>query len=222
MLVRLPLDFPAIRRIAWAFGLSIAVHAAAVALIQMQPGGISVAGSSWSVLEASIEQPTPDAGEPARLLPDASREMLMPVSPRTMAAAQPGFDAGRARAAAAIEAQAAPAAAGGASKTQASGDDMLFARDPNYYAVAALDSPPRLLGSADVCYPQGAAGEVAYDLMLNEQGVVDRVAVASAHPLGLSTGVAAELCGQLKFTPGIKDGRAVRSRIRLVVGANPV
>jgi outer membrane biosynthesis protein TonB len=96
--------------------------------------------------------------------------------------------------------------------------EMPFARDPTYYAVAALDTPPSLLGPADACYPQGAIGEVAYVLLIDEHGAVDQVSVAAVQPSGLFTGAAVELCGQLKFAPGIRNGRPVRSRVRFVVG----
>lgn len=95
---------------------------------------------------------------------------------------------------------------------------MPFVRDPTYYAMAALDTPPRLLGSAEACYPQGAVGEVTYQISINEQGAVDEASVVSVKPQGLFTGAAVELCARLKFSPATKNGRTVRSRVRLVVG----
>lgn len=95
---------------------------------------------------------------------------------------------------------------------------MPFVRDPIYYAMAALDTPPRLMGTAEPCYPQGAVGEVTFQIAINEQGTVDEASVVAVKPQGLFTGAAVELCSRLKFTPATKDGRTVRSRVRLVVG----
>lgn len=209
------------QRIAWALGLSIAVHAALVVFIQAQPGGAPSMGGSWTV-HARIEHlaPSPSEASPSAL------ELPAPVKsaqPLTTASEEPRPEAKPARDPSVAETRVAVPVDGGAPKNtaQSRGIEMPFVRDPNYYAVAALDSPPRLLGSADVCYPQGAVGEVAYVLMINEQGGVDQVTVTSVEPNGLFTGAAVDLCGRLKFTPGVKDGRAVRSRVRFVVGSKP-
>jgi len=207
------------RRITWALGLSVAVHAALVVLIQAQPGGTPTLAGSWTV-HARIE---PQAPAPSDSLP-APAELPEPAKAeqnRTTSAAEPAPDAKPARERGVAESKV--AVDGGAAKNaaQSPGIEMPFVRDSNYYAVAALDSPPRLLGAADVCYPQGAVGEVAYVLMINEQGTVDQVTVATVSPKGLFTGAAVDLCSRLKFTPGVKDGRAVRSRVRFVVGSKP-
>lgn len=214
----LAMDPQTARRIAWALGLSVAVHAALVVLIQAQPGGAPTLAGSWTV-NARIEHqaPAPSDSVPAPVeLPEPAKAEQN----RTTTAAEPAPDAKLARERAGADAK---VATGGAVKSAAQppGIEMPFVRDPNYYAVAALDSPPRLLGAADGCYPQGAVGEVAYVLMINEQGTVDQVTVTSVNPQGLFIGAAVDLCSRLKFTPGVKDGRAVRSRVRFVVGSNP-
>lgn len=215
------MDLRTVRRIAWALGLSIVVHAALVILIQARPGGASSMSGSWMV-HARIEQQAPAASDAAPA-PIELPEQPAAAALRSTPADGPRPAAQPAREPAVAATKVAVAAEGGAMKKteQPHGMEMPFVRDPNYYAVAALDSPPRLLGSADVCYPQGATGEVAYVLMINEQGTVDEATVASVKPQGLFTGAAVDLCSRLKFTPGVKDGRAVRSRVRFVVGANP-
>lgn len=204
----------------WALGLSVAVHAVLVVLIQAQPGGAPSMAGSWTV-HARIEAQPHAAGIPAPAVPEAT-ELAKPEEARAAMAPEPVTESKPAREPA-VDSQQAAAAMSGAAKnaSDARGIEMPFVRDPNYYAVAALDTPPRLLGAADACYPHGAVGEVAYVLMINEQGSVDQVTVASVHPQGLFTGAAVDLCSRLKFTPGVKDGRAVRSRVRFVVGANP-
>jgi len=212
---------PTIRRILWALGLSVAVHAALVIAIRTQPGGAPSLSGGWTV-HARIEAQAPAASE-AAAAPIELPDQVDPDRPRTVAAEAAKRERNPATPAAAGETRVSAVGNGVAAKetAQPRGIEMPVVRDPNYYAVAALDAPPRLIGAADVCYPQGAVGEVAYMLMINEQGTVDQVEVAAVSPKGLFTGAAIDLCSRLKFTPGVKDGRAVRSRVRFVVGAKP-
>jgi outer membrane biosynthesis protein TonB len=94
-------------------------------------------------------------------------------------------------------------------------------RDPTYYPIGQLDRLPILLGTADACYPDGASGEVAFLLLIDDTGTVNEAAIVDAKPEGLFTAAAVESCRALKFTPARKDGRAVRSRVRFVVGPKP-
>jgi protein TonB len=202
----------------WALGLSVALHVALVALIEDRPGGASSL-SGIRALEARIEpQPPHDGvaatspeGVDATAAPEAPHREPASLAPAAPTPSQPGSRDAIAATAVAVRAQ--PAAA-----VPMPGAEMPFVRDPTYYAMAALDTPPRLLESAQPCYPQGAVGEVAYQIAINEHGTVDEASVVSVQPQGLFTGAAAELCGRLKFAPATKDGRAVRSRVRLVVG----
>jgi TonB family protein len=91
-------------------------------------------------------------------------------------------------------------------------------RDANYYPVASLDEYPRPLSAVDPCYPHGASGEVALLLLIDDTGVVNEVSVLEAKPEGLFTAGAIQACRELRFSPGRKDGRPVRSRVRLVLG----
>jgi TonB family protein len=93
-----------------------------------------------------------------------------------------------------------------------------LAADPTYHAITALDRAPAPLSRPDVCYPHGATGEVTYELLIDETGAVDQATVLGVNPVGLFTAAAAELCTRLRFSPAVKDGRAVRSRVRFVVG----
>jgi outer membrane biosynthesis protein TonB len=96
-----------------------------------------------------------------------------------------------------------------------------LAPDSTYHLITALDRPPAPLTRPDACYPYGATGEVAYELLIDEAGTVNQVTVLAVKPVGLFTAAAAELCSALKFSPAIKDGRAVRSRVRFVVSSGP-
>ena len=99
--------------------------------------------------------------------------------------------------------------------------ELPVGRDLTFYPVAALDIPPRPLGPADLCYPEGASGEVAYVLLIDEAGTVHEATLAAVRPENIFTGAALESCRALRFSPGIKDGRAVRSRVRFVIGPSP-
>ena len=90
--------------------------------------------------------------------------------------------------------------------------------DSTYYTIAALDRPPMPLSPPDACYPQGATGEVVYELLIDERGTVRQAEVLFVEPKGLFTAAAAQLCARVPFSPALKDGRSVRSRVRFVVG----
>ena len=95
---------------------------------------------------------------------------------------------------------------------------MPWAPDTTYYSIAALDRLPAPLSAPDVCYPRGATGEVTYELLIDETGAVNQASVVGVSPPGLATAAAAELCSAIHFSPALKGGRAVRSRVRMVVG----
>lgn len=210
------------RTVACALGLSVAVHTLLLVLIQDRPGGASSLSGS-TVLTAHFEPAPPSdvtLADPS-VAPVTAAPAVEDAAPsRTMqqnapASSFPKAPANETRASAAAVAPPPVKPVGN------TGIEMPFVRDPTYYAMAALDTPPRLLGSAEGCYPAGAVGEVAFQLSINETGIVDEAVVVSVRPEGLFTGAAAEMCGRLKFSPATRGGRAVRSRIRLVVGQAP-
>ena len=205
------------RRILFALCLSVAVHAALLALIEARPPAAGAAGDG--IVQAWLERAVSDAAipsatEPASMtaaseqdddaqVPASAAEPALPRDPTV-----PGAKEGD-RAAAASK------------PSVSAGIEVPLARDLTYYSVSALDTPPRPLGSADLCYPEGASGEVAYVLLIDEAGSIDQATLVSVKPDGLFTAGALESCRSLKFAPAIRDGRAVRSRVRFVVGPSP-
>lgn len=111
-----------------------------------------------------------------------------------------------------------PAPASGSRLAEEAGVGLHVPTDTTYHTIAALDRPPVPLSQPDACYPQGATGEVVYELLIDERGTVRQADVLSVQPQGLFTAAAAELCARLKFSPAVKEGRSVRSRVRFVVG----
>jgi len=221
-----PMDRSSVRRLGLAVALSLSVHGALLLLIQAQPGA-GTSARSGVTLQARIEAQTATDQGPETKAPSQAEEaprepaQTPAVAAPTEAASPARVTPGTARDEAATALAKAAGAVAAAPTTETGRLEMPFATDPTYYAVSALDTPPRLLGSADACYPHGATGEVAYVLLINETGKVDEVTVAAAQPTGLFTGAAAELCGQLAFVPGTRNGRPVRSRVRFVVGPTP-
>jgi hypothetical protein len=49
---------------------------------------------------------------------------------------------------------------------------------------------------------------------------VTEASLVTVRPEGIGTAAALAGCRSLKFAPAMKDGRAVRSRVRFVVGPN--
>ncbi len=202
-----PAQFPP--RIGWALAVSVALHALAVVAIRAGPP--SLASGASTPIEARIALPDP-RGEPGRQAEEAgssppagidepevsdvrATEMKAP-PPARASRAEPAVPARQAHAARALPLES----------------------DSTYHLIASLDRPPVPLSAPDACYPHGARGEVAYELLIDETGLVNQATIDTVEPAGLFTAAAVELCSAIRFAPAIKDGRAVRSRVRLVVG----
>ncbi|RPI42454.1 MAG: hypothetical protein EHM59_17800 [Betaproteobacteria bacterium] len=209
------MDPKAARRLAVALCLSVAVHAALLSLLEARPTGTGPSGAS--TLQAWLERVGSD--------PNDAREENQPVL-----MTEPGPDQTRTEPPPPVEpvpadSQTAPVTAPEAEAAPRPGAPadagMPLAADFTYYSVAALDTPPYPLGSTDLCYPEGASGEVSYVLLIDEAGTVNQASLAAVKPDGIFTAAAIEACRALKFAPGIKNGRAVRSRVRFVIGPSP-
>ena len=211
------METKAARRIAFALCFSLAAHAALLVFVGPRSGGAAAPAST--TLHAWLERAGGDAIARSQ---DEPRHLTVPSERADEASASaPALEPATVRERAASE-PLQPFQPSGAAKDRAAGGiEIPAARDHTYYSVAALDSPPRLLGTADLCYPPGASGEVAYQLLIDETGSVDQATLVAVRPEGLFTAGAVESCRALRFTPGIKDGRAVRSRVRFLVGPSP-
>ena len=197
-----------VQRIGWALALSAALHALVIVAIQAGPPSLAV--TEKTPIEAWIARPGQHAepqmqAAPAPLPPakvDATLVREAPASESERRLPEPA------------------AAAAPLAPVQQAAQPRDLPREPDrpYYPIASLDRPPVPLSAPDACYPRGAAGEVTYELLIDETGVVNQAAVVLVRPVGLFTAAAAELCAAIRFSPAIKDGRAVRSKVRLVVG----
>jgi hypothetical protein len=197
-----------VQRIGWAIALSAALHALAIVAIKAGPPRLPSAEKI--PIEARIALPAPASGREMQAAPASvpRREADEPLVREVRA----GPSKPR------LPAPAVPAERVAPVQPVAQAGDLPLDSDRPYYLVTSLDRPPVPLSAPDACYPRGATGEVTYELLIDETGVVNRAAVVVVRPAGLFTAAAAELCAAIRFSPAIKDGRAVRSQVRLVVG----
>ena len=95
----------------------------------------------------------------------------------------------------------------------------------SYRAAGALDPGPKPLSDINPDYPAGAGqqqGLVVLRLLINEQGVVDNVAVVRSSPMGYFEESALQAFGAALFSPGRLLGVAVKSQITVEVEFLPI
>lgn len=93
---------------------------------------------------------------------------------------------------------------------------------PHYYLTRELDVRPGIMTRVQPEYPEAAArrflsGKVMLRLYIEENGAVERVEILAAEPPGYFEESARRAFDAARFTPGIKDGRAVRVQMTLEV-----
>ncbi len=91
---------------------------------------------------------------------------------------------------------------------------------PEYKTRISLERGPVPLADVEPKYPPeagGVQGTVVLRLLINEQGGVDDVAVASAFPAGLFESAAIEAFKEAKFSPGKQLGVPVKSQMMIEV-----
>lgn len=96
---------------------------------------------------------------------------------------------------------------------------------PNYLLGGSLDPGPRPLHDITPVYPPRAGqqqGVVVLRLLINEQGVVDNVAVVRSAPAGYFEESALEAFGTARFSPGLMLGMPVKSQVTIEVEFIPI
>lgn len=159
--------------LAWAIAVSVAAHAAAIALVQARPAR-----------SAENERP--------RL-----QVLLQPQAP-VLAEAKP---------------QVRPAPGAHSGKP---------AITKHYYRTSELDVKPGIMVHVEPRYPvlaaQGAVeGRVVAQLFLREDGTVEQVSILRAEPPGYFEYSVEQAFSAARFTPGMKDGQAVKVQMALEV-----
>jgi TonB family protein len=182
-------------RIPAALGASLILHGAALALVDRLPRGGSASAPEWGAWDAG--------GLQARLRPLAQ------------AVAKPA-----ARSAAPLAgAQRQPAARGAVPAAHG------IATPPQYLVAEELDERPQIRTAVQPVFPELAppSGRVVVRLYINEAGLVDDVKALRAEPSGIFEAAAIEAFKAARFTPGRKDGVAVKSAldVELLFGEAP-
>lgn len=91
-----------------------------------------------------------------------------------------------------------------------------------YYRTGELDVRPGIMTRVEPDYPEPAArrlvaGSVRIELYIDEAGRVERVQTLQADPPGYFEESTQRAFLGARFTPGMKDGRPVKVKIRLEV-----
>jgi protein TonB len=237
---------PRVRRMLVAGWLSLGLHAALIALVQVVPPATISLGEP--VIEARLVStpaappaatvPTPAAPPaatvptltPAEVSPEAPPvERLLPV-PGKVADALPV-----AQPAAAPPAQAVPAAPLPAAATQsvepqpaaavtppAPAVALTSAVDLTYYSARDVDVHPRALREVVPVYPEDAdrqrvSGKLRLQLKLQADGRVSDIEVRRATPPGVFDESALQAFREARFSPAQKNGRPVRALVQIEV-----
>jgi TonB family protein len=91
---------------------------------------------------------------------------------------------------------------------------------PRYYAAHELERRPQILSQVEPAFPALAltpVGRVVLQLYVDEDGRVERIATERDDPNGQFARAAREAFAGARFLPGVKDGAAVKSVVRLEV-----
>ena len=91
-------------------------------------------------------------------------------------------------------------------------------RRERYVPASELDEKPQIRTAVEPRFPADAPvreGRVVLRLHIGESGAVDDIAVVRAEPASVFEEAALEAFAQAAFTPGRKDGRAVKSALTL-------
>lgn len=168
------------------------------------PGAVStvyarLAPSAPSTAAGSTAQAPQTARVPADKTPLPADEEAKPKAAETKAGSQPATTP-------------APGA----------GLELPLLRDPAYYPADQLDVYPRPLTPIRLPYPQTAAagrvdGRLSLLLLIDESGVVTEVSVVAAEPAGYFEEMTRSVFRGARFSPGMRQGRAVKSRVLLQV-----
>jgi protein TonB len=222
---------PRLRRPLAAAWISLGVHGALIALVQVAPP-VSVSLGE-PVIEARLvpahvaaplapeplpampEVDTPD--EVPMLAPSEEEEALPVTGSVAPAASQP-----EPAAVSAPAAPSAPAAAQPSAPVQVPVATMTSAVDLTYYSARDLDVHPRALREIVPEYPaeadrQRLSGTVRLQLKLEADGRVSDVGVVSASPPGRFEDSAVKAFRDARFAPAQKNGRPVRALVLIEV-----
>lgn len=220
-----------LRRPLAALWISLGLHAAVIALVQVvPPAGVSVeapvievrlvAPSPAPAVNAPTPSPValePDVAPVAQLAPSPAPEAL-PVAPPPPAVASPPAAAPPPAVPAAAETAPAPSPAAVPVPAAA----LTSSVDLTYYNARDLDVQPHALRVIRPDYPaeadrQRVSGTLRLQLKLEADGRVSDIEVVSATPPGVFEDSAIKAFRDARFAPAQKNGRPVRALVVIEV-----
>lgn len=207
---------PRLQRPLAAFWISLGLHAALIALVQVVP---PTAGGTAAMIEARLV-PSHALQSAQPVLPD-SEAVALGASPLASRDAEDAVPVADAREAARVVPAPLPSAPPAAAPAPA-GPAIAVPVDLTFYTARELDVQPRALGSIEPDYPPDAdrerrSGKVRLQLKLEADGRVSDVEVVLADPPGVFDDSAVRAFGAARFSPAQKDGRAVRALLLIEV-----
>lgn len=224
-----------LRRPLAAVWISIGVHAALIALIQVAPPSAQRPGTS--VIEArlvDVERPprqeapeAPTEPAPTEPEPPRARTLAAPVAstPEQAQPAEPPDAVPAADAPVTMESPppaAPPAGAPADAAEHRAPVEVTSAVDLTYYSARELDVQPRALREIVPDYPPNAdrrrlSGTVRLQIEIEADGRVRDVSVVSANPPGVFEDSARAAFRDARFAPAQRNGRPVRARVLIEV-----
>lgn len=100
------------------------------------------------------------------------------------------------------------------------GDGVTHSPDTTYYTIRQLDIypvPAEPLQLGNVTHAASRDARAVVELHISESGRVDAAKVIEAHPRGDFENALTATFLAIRFTPAVRDGRAVRSRVLVKV-----
>ena len=212
-----PVIPPRLQRPLAAVWISLGLHAALIALVQVAPPASLSLGEP--VIEARLvsTHAAPPAVEtpplaPAVETPDETPEVVPLLAPSETAEALPVADPAASPPAPASAPPAAPAPAA----------TITSSVDLTYYSARDVDVHPRALRDIVPDYPDDAdrqrlSGKLRLQLKLEADGRIGAIEIVSATPPGVFDESAIKAFGDARFAPAQKNGHPVRALVLIEV-----
>lgn len=209
------------RRTLAAVWISLGLHAAVIALVQVAPPGVM--GSSGPVIEARLVSANaqPDEMQAPVEVPDPPTVL----APSVLAEAQPVPHTAPQPATVQPETMVQPVAPPTGpvpASSPAPAVAIISSVDLTYYGARDVDVLPRTLREVQPDYPaeadrQRMSGKVRLQVKIEADGRVSDIEVVSADPPGMFDEAAVTAFRAARFVPAEKNGRPVRVRVLIPV-----
>ncbi|MEW6562376.1 MAG: TonB family protein [Pseudomonadota bacterium] len=195
------------RRLTLALGVSVALHGA---LLLANRGFTAIPAASTPLTLVARLAPAAPVPQPATepAAPETPAKATRASTQRTEAIPSP--------------AQPAPIATATTAPAPETAASPPPAAEPEYYPTESLDAIPKLLTKMRQTYPPrardgGIEGSVTLELWINERGEIDQASVIKAQPRGYFEEAALAMLRGQRYSPPMKNGRAVRGRYQFTV-----